>query len=146
MGRASVRNFVSVLFVSTLVALAVRLFLVEDYRIASNSMSPNLLTGDLIFVSKFNYNLHLPFSTYEIFRFSRPRPSEIVTFTLPDRGMETFVKRVGALEGDEVSIQKGILTINGKPAKYSSIQGEGTPMREELAPGESYQIQAEPGG
>jgi signal peptidase I len=123
-----VRGSINVFLVSTLIALSVRLFLVEDYRIASNSMAPSLLIGDLIFVSKYNYNLHLPFSSYELVSFRRPVRSEIVTFTLPERGSQTFVKRVVALDGDTVAIKKGVLYVNGVPPEYK------------------YRIQVEAGG
>jgi signal peptidase I len=108
---------------ATVFALLIRLFLLEDFRIASPSMYPSLITGDLVFVSKFDFNLHLPFSTYEIVRFRSPRRSEIVAFSLPDRGRETYVKRVVAVEGDKVAIQKGVLIINGVPVRYRSFSG-----------------------
>lgn len=107
--------------VATFSALIVRLFLIEDYRISSDSMSPNLLAGDLVFVSKYDFNLRIPFSSYEIFSFRRPEKGEVVAFTLPDRGMATFVKRVVASEGDKILIQNGILWVNGVAAQYAPL-------------------------
>ena len=111
-------------------------------------MYPNLLSGDLVFVSKFDFNLHLPFSTYEIVRFRRPRHSEVVVFSLPDRGMEGFVKRVVAVEGDKVAIKDGTLVVNGTPVRSQLFNGAVLPSEkqfhlswEEEEPGVKYLIQ-----
>ncbi|MBY0371461.1 signal peptidase I [bacterium] len=110
----------SVFLWATGLALCVRLFLVEDYRVLSDSMLPSLLSGDLVFVSKAHYNVRLPFSTYELFKINKPKRGEVVVFSLPGHGMETYIKRVVALEGDEVSIRKGELYVNGKSAMAST--------------------------
>src|SRR4051812_27461601 len=98
------KRLLGVFFWATFLALSIRLFVIEDYRLFSDSMAPSLLSGDLIFVSKPTFNLRLPFSSYELVKFRRPRRGEIVAFALPDHGLETYVKRVVATEGDEVSI------------------------------------------
>jgi signal peptidase I len=120
---ARIRSYAGVFLVASLIALSVRLFLLEDYRIASASMVPNLVKGDLVFVSKSAYNLRLPFSTYELVRFRLPRPGEVVAFTLPGKAGGTFVKRVVALEGDTLEIRRGRVSVNGEPAKYRKIEG-----------------------
>lgn len=125
-------------FFATVAALAVRLFIVEDYRIASSSMAPRLLRGDLVFIFKGAFNIRLPFSTYEVFKIRRPQRGEIVAFTLPDRGLDTFVKRVVGLEGDQIEIRNGVLYINQVASKY-------TPEKEQLfveesALGGKYQV------
>lgn len=112
-----VKSFGKLFFWATLVALSVRLFLLEDYRISSRSMAPTLLPGDLVFISKMAFNIRLPFSTYEVFKFARPVAGDIVAFSVPDRGIETFVKRVIAGEGDRVQIKEGQLIVNGNFAR-----------------------------
>lgn len=115
----NLKKYIRVFFWATCVALGIRFFLIEDYRIFSDSMSPNLLSGDLIFVSKASYNIRLPFSSYEMLKLRRPRRGEVVAFTLPDHTAETYVKRVVANEGDEVSLREGILWVNGKKVEYT---------------------------
>lgn len=105
-------------FIATVSALCVRLFLLEDYRIASGSMSPGLLQGDLVFIYKGAFNIRLPFSDYEVFKVRRPQRGEVVAFTLPDRGLATFVKRVIGLEGDQIEIRNGVLYVNRVESKY----------------------------
>lgn len=125
-----IRGYLKVFLVASAFALLVRLFIVEDFRIASPSMEPNLLTGDLVLVSKSAFNLRVPFSTYELFRFRVPRRGEVVAFSLPGRGTDTYVKRVIATEGDKLQIKQGQITINGAPAKYRKVEGSVVPPRQ----------------
>ncbi len=108
-----IKFFSRLFLIATLSALLVRLFLVEDYRIKSNSMFPTLWVGDLTFVSKSAFNIRVPFSTYEIIKFKRPDRNEVVAFTLPDKGNDTFVKRVIGLDGDVIAIKNNQLLVNG---------------------------------
>ena len=113
------RRFLFNLFlVATGAALFVRVFIVEDYRIASNSMFPNLTSGEVVFVSKSAFNLRFPFSALEIIKFSYPKRSQIVAFTLPDRNSATYVKRVVAVAGDRLEVRAGDLYINGQLSNY----------------------------
>jgi signal peptidase I len=115
-----IKSFLGIVLVATTVACLVRLCLVEDYRISSNSMIPSLFSGDLVFVNKSVFNFRIPFANYEVIRFHRPKPSDVIAFTLPDRGLETFVKRVVAVEGDKVAIRDSVFYVNDKPAQYRS--------------------------
>jgi len=130
--REKFRYFLGAFILATFVALGVRFLLVENFRVSSDSMKPNLLSGDLLLVSKFNYALRIPFTSIEFYRFRNPTPGEIVLFTLPEFGMETFVKRVIALEGDTVQIKDGVLTVNGETATYDSVADSPTLKREHL--------------
>lgn len=137
MARRS-RSLLKLFFMATTAALAVRLFLLEDYRIASNSMSPTLVKGDLVFILKGAFNIRLPFSTYEVFKIRRPARGEIVAFTLPERVLETFVKRVIGIEGDQIEIRQGILYVNNIPYRYSLLKNELS--QEESPEGMKYPI------
>ncbi len=119
--RDKVRYFIGAFLLATFVALFARFLLIENFRVSSDSMRPNLVSGDLLLVSKFNYALRIPFTSIEFYRFRNPYPGEVVLFTLPEFGMETYVKRVIALEGDTVQIKDGVLTVNGVQASYGDV-------------------------
>ncbi len=130
--REKVRYLIGAFLLATLVALSARFLFIENFRVSSDSMRPNLLAGDLLLVSKFNYALRIPFTSIEFYRFRNPSPGEIVLFTLPEFGMDTYVKRVIALEGDTVQIKNGVLTVNEKTARYESVAGSETLKKETL--------------
>ena len=136
MSSYRLKRYLGVFLWATGIALAIRLFLLEDYRVLSDSMTPSLLSGDLVFVSKAHYNFRLPFSSFEIFKVRRPKRGEVAVFALPDNGLQTYIKRVVAIEGDEVSIRNGELFINGKSAWASP----GATAQESLDGGDPYSI------
>ena len=144
------RRFLFNLFlVATGAALFVRVVIIEDYRIASNSMFPNLATGDVVFVSKSAFNLRLPFSALEIMKFSNPKRSQIVAFTLPDRNSATYVKRIVAVAGDRLEVRAGDLYINGQLSNYQEpsknqrqlTQSKAIIKIEQITGGKAYLIQ-----
>ena len=101
-GRA-IWDQVSTLVVAVVIALAIRTFLIEPFRIPSGSMLPTLLIGDHLFVNKFLYNFD------EIDR------GDVVVFKFPIDPTKSYIKRVIGLPGDVVEIIDGSVRLNGKP-------------------------------
>tara|TARA_B100000900_G_C20328618_1_gene613253 strand:- start:23 stop:745 length:723 start_codon:yes stop_codon:yes gene_type:complete len=119
MSKKFFNNFKSILL-AVLIALLIRSFLFEPFNIPSGSMKPNLLVGDFIFVTKWNYGYSkhsLPFSLplipSKIFE-SKPKRGDIVVFKTPQNNRTDYIKRVIGLPGDNIKIQNGIIIINGK--------------------------------
>lgn len=132
------KNVIKSFLFATLTALAVRLFVVEDFRISSDSMNPSLLKGDLILVSKSAFNLTIPFSSFELFRTGKPNRTDVAAFTVPEQGTDTYVKRIVAIEGDRVELKAGALWVNGETAQYDQLSnGE---IEERWPGGKSYRI------
>jgi signal peptidase I len=103
-----------------LVAFGVRTFLFQPFSIPTNAMSPTLLPGDYLFVSKFSYGysrFSLPFASAawsgRIFA-TDPRLGDVVVFALPKDQSTTYIKRVIGLPGDRIQMKEGLLHINGK--------------------------------
>jgi len=95
----------------------IRPFIIEAYKIPSESMVPTLRTGDRLFVNKFLY------------RFREPRIGEVIVFRAPDsiytKERPVYVKRIVGLPGDHVEIgEDGFLYVNGvrtvSPAFFAS--------------------------
>jgi len=133
-----IRYLLGTFLVATILALTIRLFVLEDYRVDSDSMSPNLLMGDYVLVTKFDYALRFPFSTFELLHFRSPRRGEIVAFTLPEEGFATYIKRVVALGGDTIQMKSTVLFINGVAAKYEGTKDNA--LLEKFEDGDSYPI------
>ena len=92
-----------------------RSFVVEPFKIPSGSMTPTLLTGDLILVNKFTYGLRLPVVNQRITEGNRPQRGDVMVFRYPPDPSLDYIKRVVGVPGDEVAYVNKRLSINGQP-------------------------------
>lgn len=97
-----------------LLVLGVRWALFEPFVIPSGSMIPNLLVHDHILVEKFAFGVHFPFSDKWIFQWHKPERGEIVVFKYPENPEVYYIKRLIGIPGDEVVVQDGHISVNGK--------------------------------
>ena len=102
------RSFFPVIFA----VLMLRSFLVEPFRIPSNSMMPTLLTGDFILVNKFTYGIRLPVINTKIFEIGTPKRGDVFVFRFPKDPSIDYIKRVIGLPGDHIVYQNKVLYIN----------------------------------
>jgi signal peptidase I len=113
--------------VAVALALSIRAFVIEPYRIPSESMLPTLLIGDHLFVNKFVYGIKIPFTDWRL-PGAAPERGDVVVFTVardgrggiypaderPDLGRDQFVKRLVGLPGDRIEVRGGDLYVNGE--------------------------------
>lgn len=117
---------VNTLFLAVLIALAIRAFVIEPFRIPSGSMLPTLLIGDHLFVNKFVYGVRVPFTGLRMPGLREPQRGDVVVFTVardgaaihpadrrPELRREEFVKRIVGLPGDRVEVDQGRVRLNG---------------------------------
>ena len=104
-----------------LIVLVLRSFIVEPFRIPSNSMMPTLLTGDFILVNKFDYGIRLPVIDTKIVAVGLPERGDIVVFRGPDDAGTPVIKRVIDVPGDRIGYHDKNLYINGEPTDQSPV-------------------------
>jgi len=104
------RSFFPVIFA----VLVLRSFVVEPFRIPSNSMMPTLLTGDFILVNKFSYGLRLPVLNNKVVDLGEPHHGDVVVFKFPLDPTTDYIKRIVGLPGDEISYRNKTVFINGE--------------------------------
>ncbi|MBM4387035.1 MAG: signal peptidase I, partial [Deltaproteobacteria bacterium] len=112
------REYTESILFAVIVALIIRAFVIEAFKIPTGSMIPTLRINDHIFVTKFIYGFKIPFTKIKFLDFRTPKHGEIVVFEYPrddeDKGKD-FIKRVIGLPGDKVRMKDNIPYINGKP-------------------------------
>lgn len=98
-----------------LAVLVLRSFLVEPFRIPSESMVPTLLKGDFILVNKFAYGLRLPVLNTKLFGEGKPARGDVAVFRYPPEPSVAYIKRVIGLPGDRLEYRNNRLSIDGQP-------------------------------
>lgn len=113
--KSALRENIEAIIIAVLLALFIRTFVVQAFKIPSGSMMDTLLIGDHILVSKFIYGIKLPFTDgYTIIPFKDPARKDIVVFKYPEDPDKDFIKRVVGLAGDTVEIKDKKLYVNGE--------------------------------
>jgi len=113
LGAAFSRENIEAVVIAVVLALFIRAFVVQAFKIPSGSMEPTLLIGDHILVSKFIYGFSLPFVDKKLLQFTKPARGDVIVFVYPVEPGKDFIKRVIAVEGDTVLIRDKKIYING---------------------------------
>jgi signal peptidase I len=109
------KEWIEPFLIAAIVALFIRQFVVEAFKIPSGSMIPTLDIGDHLLVNKFIYGPRIPFTDLRIFSWKEPKRGDIIVFKYPEDEAKNFIKRVVGLPGDKIEIRKGTLFINDQP-------------------------------
>ena len=115
--KGKLREYVEAFAVALLIALLVRTFAVQAFKIPSGSMENTLLVGDHIFVNKFVYGYHIPYTKGRLLGFTAPELGDIIVFVFPEDPSKDFIKRVIAVPGDTVVIRDKAVILNGEPIR-----------------------------
>ena len=113
--KAIIREWVESILIAVILALFIRTFFIQAFKIPSGSMRPTLLEGDKIMVNKIVYGPKVPFTHYRIPGLREPRRGDIIVFKYPEDRKKDFIKRLIAVGGETVEISNGNITIDGKP-------------------------------
>lgn len=113
--KSTFREYVEAIIIAVILALCIRTFVVQAFKIPSGSMEPTLLVGDHILVNKFTYGIKIPFFDYTIFEINNPQRNDVIVFKYPKDPKIDYIKRVIAVEGDSVEIVNKKIFINGEP-------------------------------
>ena len=105
--KSVVREYTEAILVAVLLALLIRTFVVQAFKIPSGSMIPTLLVGDHILVNKF------------VYRFIDPKRGDVIVFKYPVDESRDFIKRIIAVGGEDLHIKDQKIYVNCKPPEPS---------------------------
>ena len=109
-----IKEYLEPIVIAVLIALFIRTFIVQAFKIPSSSMEPTLQVGDHILVNKFIYGIKIPFTGMKLFQFKKPKRGDIIVFIYPRDRSKDFIKRVIGTEGEKVEIIRNKIYINDK--------------------------------
>jgi signal peptidase I len=109
-----VRDYLEPIVIAVLIALFIRAFVVQAFKIPSGSMEPTLLVGDYLLVNKFIYGIRIPYTDVKFFQFKKPQRGDIIVFIFPLDPSKDFIKRVIGTAGEKVEIIHNKIYINDR--------------------------------
>jgi signal peptidase I len=116
--KSTFREYAESIGIAVIIAVLLRAFVVEAFKIPSGSMIPTMEIGDHIFVNKFLYGVRIPFVGVKFFQYRKPERGEVIVFEKPrDEERRDFIKRIVALAGDRIEVRCGFLHVNGEPVE-----------------------------
>ena len=130
--KSVVREYAEAAVIAVILALLIRTFVVQAFKIPSGSMEPTLLVGDHILVNKFLYGVKIPFIRNTIIPISKPQRGDVIVFIYPHDTSKDYIKRVIGLPGDRIEIFDQKININGtlyvdKHGVYSEARNGASP-------------------
>jgi len=135
--KREIREWTESLIIALILALIIRTFVVQAFKIPTGSMTPTLLAGDRLLVNKF------------IYKFKEPQRGDIIVFRYPGDEKKDFIKRLIAVSGETVEIKAGDVYIDGKriedpfiirKTNYYNKSPYGAAGRKIKVPADSYYV------
>ncbi|MCX5701569.1 MAG: signal peptidase I [Candidatus Omnitrophica bacterium] len=113
--KSVLRDWAESIIIALILAMIIRFFVIESFKIPTGSMRPTLLEGDLIMVNKFIYGARVPFADLRLPALRQPNRGDVVVFIYPVDRKKNFIKRLVAFGGETVEIKNGTIYINDQP-------------------------------
>ncbi len=122
-------EYAKAIITALILAMLIRTYIIQAFKIPSGSMTPALLVGDHILVNKFLYGTKIPFSGKRVFMFKKPERGDIIVFKYPENPSKDFIKRVVAIEGDVIESKNKMVYVNGNKVNEPYAQHTDSSMR-----------------
>ncbi len=121
-GKSLLREYGEALLVALILALLIRTFVVQAFKIPSESMLETLLVGDHLLASKFAYGIRIPFTDTYIYKGDEPARGDVIIFEYPNDPSVDYIKRVVGLPGDVIEVRNKQLYRNGQPVREDYVR------------------------
>jgi signal peptidase I len=112
--KGALRENIEAIIIAVIIAMFIRTFVIQAFKIPSGSMKETLKIGDHILVNKFIYGVKLPFTDITLIPVKDPKFGDVVVFKYPEDPSKDFIKRVIGTQGDVIEIKDKQVYINGE--------------------------------
>jgi len=113
--KSTVREYFETLLTAVVLALFVRTWVVQAFKIPTGSMENNLLIGDHLLVNKFVFGPTTSALERAVLPVRPVRRGDIVVFKYPEDPERDFIKRVIGLPGETVEVRRKVVHVGGRP-------------------------------
>jgi len=111
--KSMLRGYVESIGAAVLIALALRAFVIEAFKIPTSSMYPTLEINDHLFVNKFIYGVRIPGTMTKLFDLHAPKRGDVIVFMYPCDPDHDYIKRVIATAGQTVEVRCNVVYVDG---------------------------------
>jgi len=112
--RSQTRDYVEAIAWAVVITLVLRTFVIQAFRIPSESMSDTLLVGDFLFVNKLEYGPKIPFTHLRLPGLRAPQRGDVIVFQWPEDPSKDFIKRCIATGGQTLEVRHKDVYVDGE--------------------------------
>src|SRR5689334_24374104 len=113
--KSTAREYTESIIIAVILALFIRTWVVQAFKIPTGSMENNLLVGDHLLVDKFAFSPTLSEFERKFLPISHIKRGDVIVFKYPAEPDRDFIKRVIGLPGETLEMKQKKIYINGKP-------------------------------
>ncbi len=113
--KSTAREYFESIVIAVILALFIRTFVVQAFKIPTGSMENNLLIGDHLLVNKFVFGPTATGFERALFPIGTIKRRDVIVFKYPEEPDRDFIKRVIGLPGETVELREKKVYINGQP-------------------------------
>ena len=112
------KEWIEPILIAFLLAILIKTFVVQPFKIPSGSMEDTLLVGDQLIAVKFLYGTKIPLSEKRILKLRDPDPGDIIVFRFPDDPSKDYIKRCVAVGGQTIELRNKEIFVDGVKQKF----------------------------
>lgn len=112
--KSTLREYIEAFAIAILLAIVIRTFIIQAFKIPSGSMLPTLQVGDHLLVSKFIYGIKIPLRGTTLIPIKAPKRNDVIVFKYPQDRSVDYIKRVIGLPGEKLKIINKQVYINDR--------------------------------
>ena len=139
--KSVIREYFESLVIAVVLALFIRTFVVQAFKIPTGSMEPNLLIGDHLLVNKLVFGPHSSGVERTLLPMSDIARGNVIVFKYPEDPERDFIKRVIGLPGEQIEVRRKRVYVNGRllDEPYAHYIEEPPPVPAEIESGGNHQ-------